>query len=153
MKARLFHAAVLILALGAFENAGKKPVIAASLEEVLPPGGEPALLVFFSVECQPCFDDLFEMIVHVERENLPVQVIGISDDPVDDLEAFAVKYSVRCPLVRDTRSRLKRRFRADSFPYKVILSKESVLYRDDTRLEFKERRRQAEKCLADIFSK
>lgn len=153
MNAGTLRLVMIFLTLTAFDNPGKIPVIAASIEEVLPPGAGPALLVFFSVECQPCFDDLLEMIVHVERENLPVRVIGISDDPADELEAFAVKYSVRCPFVRDKKNRLRRRFGADSFPFKVVISKDEVVYRDDTRLEYKERRRMAEKCLADVCSR
>ena len=128
----------------------KPPVVLTSLEAALPPTGTPVLLVFFSVGCSSCFDDLLEMALFVDRERLPVRVIGIGADPVPDLEEFAAKYAVKSPIVRDARGRLRRRFRADIVPFKIVLAEDAVLYRDDSRLDPGERLRRIKKCLLEL---
>jgi thiol-disulfide isomerase/thioredoxin len=126
------------------------PVVMSSLEEALPHDGTPALLVFFSTSCPSCFDDLLEMICFVKKKELSVRIIGISGDAKADLEAFMGKHSVGCSVVRDDRGRLRRRFGVDLVPYKIILSGDSVVYRDNDYLESDERRRRAGRCLIEL---
>jgi len=126
------------------------PAIAVSLEEALPADGRPCLLVFFSTDCEVCFDDLLEMNYFVSRHELDVRVIGISGDTASDLERFAAKHSLECPLVRDDRGRIRRRFRVDEVPFKIVLEGGAERYRDDVYRGFDERRRRAEECLLAI---
>ncbi len=139
---------IALMPIGA--GAERSPAVLTSLEAALPAMGTPALLVFFSAGCPSCFDDLLEMALFVDRERLPVRVIGIGSDSISDLEEFADKYSVKGPIVRDDRGRLRRRFRADLVPYKIILAEGNILYRDDSRLEPGERLKRIKKCLLEL---
>jgi len=152
-RARPGPAAAALAGLFLFSAGVEGPGVASSLEQVLPRDGTPALLVFFSPSCPSCFDDLLEMIHFVKMNKLPVRVIGISGGTEADLVAFIEKYSVGCSVVRDDRGKLRRRFRVDLVPYKIVLGRNSVLYRDDDRLEFSERRRRAGQCLIDLAGK
>ena len=146
-------AAAALAGLFLFSAGAEGPVVVSSLEEALPHDGAPALLVFFSASCPSCFDDLLEMIQFVKKNGLPVRVVGISGDTEADLVAFIEKYSVGCSVVRDDRGKLRRRFGVDLVPYKIVLRRNLVLYRDDDRLEFSERRRRAGQCLIDLAGK
>jgi hypothetical protein len=126
------------------------PAIALSLEEAFPADGRPCLLVFFSTDCEVCFDDLLEMNYFVDQKGLAVRVIGISGDTAADIEKFAAKHSLKCPLVRDDRGRIRRRFRVDDVPFKIVLEGGAERYRDDVYRGFDERRRRAEECLLAI---
>jgi hypothetical protein len=152
-RARPGPAAAALAGLFLFSAGVEGPGVASSLEQVLPRDGTPALLVFFSASCPSCFDDLLEMIHFVKKNGLPVRVIGISGGPEADLVVFIEKYSVACSVVRDDRGKLRRRFGVDLVPYKIVLRGNSVLYRDDDRLEFSERRRRAGQCLIDLAGK
>jgi len=121
-----------------------------SLEEALRADGRPCLLVFFSTDCEVCFDDLLEMNYFVDRNALAVRVIGISGDTAADIAKFAAKHSLKCPLIRDERGRIRRRFRVDDVPYKVVFDGGRERYRDDVYQGFDERRRRAEACLLAI---
>ncbi len=126
------------------------PAIAISLDEALPSDGRPCLLVFFSTDCEVCFDDFLEMNYFVARNGLAALVIGISGDTAADLEKFAAKHSLKCPLVRDDRGRIRRRFRVEDVPFKIVLEGGAERYRDDVYRGFDERRRRAEECLLAI---
>jgi hypothetical protein len=152
-RARLGPAAAALIGLFLFSADVEGPVVVSSLEEALPRDGTPALLVFFSASCPACFDDLLEMIHFIKKNRLNVRVVGISGDPKGDLEAFMEKHSVGCAVVRDDRGRLRRRFGVDLVPYKIVLRRGAVLYRDDDYLEFSERRRRAGQCLIDLVGR
>ena len=153
MISGFLRSAVLWMFLPVGAGLAGPPDILTSLEAALPPTGSPALLVFFSVGCPSCFDDLLEMAMFVDRERLPVRVIGISSDSASDLEEFAAKYSLKGPVVRDGRGRLRRRFKADIVPYKIVLAEDRVFYRDDSRLQPGERLRRIKKCLLELDKK
>jgi hypothetical protein len=141
----------VLLALGGFEaGAGDGRPVPGSLDEALPADGRPALVVFFSTGCPSCFDDLLEMAMFVRRNKLDLPVIGVCGDPESDIEAFVEKYSVQGPIVRDDRRRIRRRFKVDLLPYKIVLAGEKVLYRDDYYLPLGERSRRARQCLIEL---
>lgn len=133
-----------------FTMAAEDPVVLSSLAEALPREGTPVLLVFFSASCPSCYDDLLEMIHFVKKNGLAVRVVGISGDSKADLEAFMGKHSVGCSVVRDERGKLRRSFRVDLVPYKIVLQGDTVVYRDNDYLESSERRRKAGQCLIDL---
>jgi hypothetical protein len=146
-----FIVAAALLAFGCFgAGPGDGRPVQDSLEEALPADGRPALLVFFSTGCPTCFDDLLEMAVFVRRNGLDLAVVGVSGDPEADIEAFVEKYSVRYPVVRDGRARIRRRFKVDLLPYKIVLAGGKVVYRDDDRLPMGERSRRAQRCLIEL---
>ena len=150
MKRTRLDLAAVVAWLFLLSAGAEGPVVMSSLEEALPHDGTPALLVFFSASCPSCFDDLLEMIYFVKKKELSVRIIGISGDTKADLEAFMGKHSVGCSVVRDDRGRLRRRFGVDLVPYKIILSGDSVVYRDNDYLESDERRRRAGRCLIEL---
>ncbi len=126
--------------------------LCAGLEEAVPPGSGPALLVFFSTECSVCYEDLFEARYLVDKQRWPVAVVGVSAGPGGDLESFLEKHSWTRPVVHDRRRALFKRFRVDAPPYKVLLVGGAEAYRDDPRLPLEDRRKELERCMTRLFS-
>jgi hypothetical protein len=122
-----------------------------SVDEALPRDGRPALLAFFATGCPPCADDLLETAAFVRRNGLAVAVIGVCGDTERDIRAFVEKHSLACPVVRDERGRVRRRFGVGLLPMKIVLVAGKEVYRDDDRLPLDERRRRAERCLAGLM--
>ncbi|MGZ5479995.1 MAG: redoxin domain-containing protein [Candidatus Aminicenantales bacterium] len=127
--------------------------ICASLDEAAPPGTGPVLLVFFSIECPVCYQELFEARYLVDRGRWPVAVIGVSLALRDDLQAFLEKYAWTSPVVLDRRKTLFRRFKVDAVPYKALLVGTEAVYRDDPYLGSDARREELTKCLTRLFSR
>lgn len=141
-------------ALSALSCLGAGPVdrrpLQGSLEAVLPGNGRPVLIVFFSTGCQVCFEDLLEMAGFVRGRDLDLPIVGVCGDPEAEIEAFLEKYSIRAPIVRDGRGRIRRRFKVDLLPYKIVLAKGKEVYRDDYYLPLDERSRRVRRCLIDL---
>lgn len=129
---------------------GDRPVILHSLDEALPANGRPVLLVFFSTGCTPCFDDLLEMALFVRRQGLDLVVVGVTGETEAEIDEFVEKHSLTCPIVRDERGRIRRRFKVDLFPYKIVLAGGTEVYRDDYYLPLDERLRRAQRCLIEL---
>ena len=131
--------------------------VRAGLDEAVPPGSGPALLVFFSTECPVCYDDLFESRYLVERGGWPVAVVGVCAGPRPDLERFLEKHAWTLPVVHDRRRALVRRFKVDAPPHKVLLAgggaAAEAIYEDDPRLALEDRRKELERCLTRLFSR
>ncbi|MGZ5468324.1 MAG: peroxiredoxin family protein [Candidatus Aminicenantales bacterium] len=127
--------------------------ICASLDEAAPPGTGSVLLVFFSIECPVCYQELFEARYLVDRGRWPVAVIGVSLALRDDLQAFLEKYAWTSPVVLDRRKALFRKFKVDAVPYKALLVGTEAVYRDDPYLGSDARREELTKCLTRIFSR
>ncbi len=150
-RARAFVCWTALLALGCLGTGhGGDRSFPGSLEAVLPADGRPVLLVFFSTGCPVCFDDLLEMARFVRGKGMDLPIFGISGDLEADLEAFIDKYSVRAPIVRDARGRIRRRFKVDLLPYKVVMAGGKVVYKDDYYLPLGERSRRAQRCLIEL---
>lgn len=124
-----------------------------SLEEALAEPGRPALLVFFSLSCHVCWDELFEMKEFIEKYNIPVELIGIAREEPEELRAFAARYSFDHPVVHDRKKELYRRFKVKLEPHRVILEKNRIIYEDDRDLDFITRRERAKQCLLAIASR
>ncbi|MBD3413008.1 MAG: redoxin domain-containing protein [Candidatus Aminicenantes bacterium] len=105
-------------------------LIYESLDEVLRDYQGPCLLVFFSTSCQVCWEDLFDMRYFVQKNRIEVKLCGISREPLKELQIFIEKYSIDFPVVNDLKGILYKKFQVDLEPFKLILIKESVLYRD-----------------------
>ncbi len=150
-----FLTAAALVAAG-LTGPGVKPVdvrICASLDEAAPPGTGPVLLVFFSIECPVCYQELFEARYLVDRGRWPVAVIGVSLALHDDLQAFLEKYAWTSPVVLDRRKALFRKFKVDAVPYKALLVGTEAVYRDDPYLGSDARREELTKCLTRLFSR
>ncbi len=140
-----------LLALGSFgAGAGDAPPASVALDEALPADGRPALVVFFSTGCPTCFDDLLEMAAFIRTNKLELPIIGVCGDPAPEIGAFVEKYSFHDPIVRDDRRRIRRRFKVDLLPYKIVLAGGKELYRDDYYLPMAERSRRAQRCLIEL---
>ena len=134
-----------------FSAGAEGPVVLSSLEEVLPRDGTPALIVFFSVSCPSCFDDLLEMIHFVKKNGLPVRSSASAGTRMLTSRAFMEKYSVGCSVVRDNRGKAPQTIRRGPRALQDRpAAATAVLYRDDDYLEFSERRRRAGQCLIDL---
>src|SRR4030042_406749 len=75
--------------------------IYCSLEDAVPRPVRPLLLVFFSLECHPCWDELFEMRYFLEKNSIPVDLVGISSEREEELKPFLSKYAFSYPVVSD----------------------------------------------------
>ena len=141
----------VLLVFGGFgAGPGDGRPVQGSLEEALPADGRPALLVFFSTNCPACFDDLLEMAAFVRRNRIDLPIVGVCGDPEADIEAFIEKYSLRHPVVRDGRARIRRRLKVDLLPCKIVLAGGKEVYRDDYHLPLGERSRRAQRCLMEL---
>jgi len=129
---------------------GDRRFVLHSLDEALPANGRPALLVFFSTGCTPCFDDLLEMALFVRRNALDLAVVGVSGDTEAEITKFVEKHSLTWPVVRDERGRIRRRFKVDFLPYKIVLAGGTEVYRDDYYLVLDERLRRVQRCLIEL---
>lgn len=131
----------------------KKMKIFSSFSEAVPEKNGVFLLIFFSTDCAVCWDDLFEMKYFVEKNNLPVQIVGISRDSRKELERFLDKYSFNYSVVWDRKGELYNRFNVDLEPLKVILVNNKIMYKDDYYKNFSIRRKKIKECLLKIGSK
>ena len=111
------------------------------------------LLVFFSIECPLCYEELFESRYLLEEERWPVEVVGVSLALRDDLQAFLEKFAWTSPVVLDRRKVLFRRFKVDAVPYRVLLMGSEAVYQDDAYLGSEARREELKKCLKRLFSR
>lgn len=127
--------------------------IFGSLEEAAGRPERPLLLVFFSLECHVCWDELFEMRYFLEKNSIPVDLVGISPEPEGELRPFLAKYGFFHPVVSDRGKALFRRFHVRQEPFRVILDREAVLFLDDTSLDFFVRRDKVKQCLLEIASR
>ncbi len=127
--------------------------IVARLNEAAPRPERPLLLLFFSLGCHVCWEDLFEMKHFIESSHIPVDLVGVSSDPEEELRPFLKKYAFFHPVVSDRARTLYRRFRVRLEPFRVILDGDNVVYVDDTSADFFVRRGQAKRCLLEIASR
>ena len=127
--------------------------ICAGLDEAVPPGSGPVVIVFFSIECPVCYEELFETRYLIDQGGWPVAVVGVALALRDDLEAFLEKHSWTSPVVLDRRKVLFRRYKVDAVPFKVLLAGGEAVYRDDPYLGPEARREELAKCLTRLFSR
>jgi hypothetical protein len=127
--------------------------IYSSLEEAVPRPVRPLLLVFFSLDCHLCWEELFEMKHFLDKNSIPVDLVGVSHDREEDLRPFFGKFTFTHPVVSDRGKALYRRFGVRLEPFCVILDLGSVLYQDDSSLDFFIRRDKVKTCLAEIASR
>ncbi len=138
---------------GDYWNPEKQTQVFFSLEEAVSGSGEPQLLVFFSLACPVCWEELFEMKEFIEKFSIPVGIVGISRESPDELRAFAARYSFPYPIVYDEHKKLYRRFKVKLEPYRILLEKEQILYQDDLDENFQQRRDRIKRCLLEIASR
>jgi len=127
--------------------------IFSSLDEAVADPERPVLLVFFSLACHVCWDELFEMKEFIDKFSIPVEIIGISLDLPEELRAFVARYSFGHPVVCGRKKELYRRFKVKLEPCRVILERNRVIYQDDYDLDFLARREKAKQCLLAIASR
>jgi hypothetical protein len=150
----LFAAAALLA--GGLPGAAGDPAeirICSTLAEAAPAGTGPVLLVFFSVECPICYEELFEARYLVDKGGWPVEVVGVSIALREDLEAFLDKHAWTAPVVLDRRRALFRKYHVGAVPLKVLLLGTEAVYRDDPYLGPEARREELIRCLNRHFSR
>jgi peroxiredoxin len=129
------------------------PKIYLTLDEVPRPAQKPLVLVFFSLECAVCWEELFEVKYFIEKERIPVELAGISGEAREELEPFLAKYGFFYPVVSDRWRALYRRFRVKLEPVVVIIEGDRLIYQDSTVEDFSLRREKVKQCLLKIASK
>lgn len=113
-------------------DAGESEIkIFSSLEEAGLNPAEPLLLVFFSIDCHVCFEDLFEMKYFIEKNRLSLQLVGVTRDLPEEVEAFLSKYSFFYPVICDRKKALYRQHKVDLEPFKVVLAQGRMVWKDD----------------------
>jgi peroxiredoxin len=132
---------------------GGEVEIFGTLNEAAPRPDRPLLLVFFSLGCHVCWEELFEMKHFIENGAIPVDLIGISCEPEEELRPFLSKYAFFHPVVSDRAKALYRRFGVRLEPVRVILDGDKVIYKDDTAEDFFVRREKAKRCLLEMASR
>jgi peroxiredoxin len=127
--------------------------IVSSLAEAAPHPQRPIVLVFFSLECHVCWEELFEMRYFIQKNSIPIDLIGVTTDKREELEPFLRKYSFFHPVVSDRQRELYRRFQVRLEPATVIIRNERILYEDGPVEDYFARREKARKCLLEIAAK
>jgi peroxiredoxin len=127
--------------------------IVASLEEAAVRSPGPAVLVFFSLDCPVCWEELFEVRYMVEKHSIPIALVGISADSHEDLEPFLAKHAFFYPVVCDQARKLFRRFKVRLEPFIVVLDGERVIHQDNTAEPMDMRREKLKRCLLEITAK
>lgn len=126
--------------------------IYSSLEEAIGNSSQPVVLVFFSLACYVCWDELFEMKEFIEKFSLPVLLVGVSTDESEELKAFAARYSFQYPIVRDEEKKLYRQYQVRLEPDRLILVRNQAVYRDDSLLDYSLRREKVKNFLFGLIS-
>ncbi|MCX8159956.1 MAG: peroxiredoxin family protein [Candidatus Saccharicenans sp.] len=130
------------------------PAICSSLEEIAGYREQPLILVFISLACHVCWEELFEMKDFVEKMALPINLVGVSTESREQLENFVRRYSFSYPIIEDRNKTLFRRFRVRLEPFVVILdSKGEVFHLDDPILDFEARRDLNKKKILELVEK
>lgn len=130
------------------------PAIFSSLEEVTGYREGPLVLVFISLTCHVCWEELFEMKDFVEKMALPVNLVGVSAESRERLENFVRRYSFSYPVIEDRNKTLFRRFRVRLEPFVVVLnSRGEVFHVDDPILDFEARRDLNKKKIMELVEK
>jgi peroxiredoxin len=126
--------------------------IYSSLEEAIGNSSQPVVLIFFSLACYVCWDELFEMKEFIEKFSLPVLLVGVSTDESEELKAFAARYSFQYPIVRDEEKKLYREYQVRLEPDRLILVRNQAVYRDDSLLDYSLRREKVKNFLFGLIS-
>jgi len=134
-------------------EAAEDPRIVSSLAEAAPDPQKPLVLVFFSLDCHVCWEELFEMRYFIQEYSIPIDLIGVTMDKNDDLEPFLRKYSFFHPVVSDRQRELYRRFQVRLEPATVILENGRVLYRESPVEDYSNRKEKVRKCLLEIAAR
>ncbi|NPV82703.1 MAG: redoxin domain-containing protein [Candidatus Aminicenantes bacterium] len=130
------------------------PAIFSSLEEVTGYREGPLVLVFISLTCHVCWEELFEMKDFVDGMALPVTLVGVSAENRERLVQFIRRYSFSYPVIEDRNKTLFRRFRVRLEPFVVILdSSGEVFHLDDPALDFETRRELNKKKILEVAAK
>ena len=127
--------------------------IVRTLEEAAVRPERPVLLVFFSIECHVFWDELFEMRYFLEKNDIPVDLVGVSSDREEDLRPFLAKYGFSHPVVSDREKALFRRFSVRQEPFQVVLDRDTVVFLDNPSRDFYARRDKVKQCLLEIASR
>ena len=135
------------------QKGGEDVKVFATLAEAAPRPNRPVMLVFFSLKCHVCWEELFEMKHFILANDISVDLIGVSCDPVEELRPFLNKYAFTSPVVSDRAKAVYRRFRVRLEPFRVILDGDRVIHIDNTAEDFFVRRDRAKQCLLEIASR
>lgn len=137
-----------------YQGQSLKEEIYYSLEEIAGYRQRPLVLVFISLTCHVCWEELFEMKDFVDGMALPVTLVGVSAENRERLAQFIRRYSFRYPVIEDKNRTLFRRFRVRLEPFVVILdSSGEVFHLDDPALDFETRRELNKKKILEVAAK
>ncbi|MGQ9801498.1 MAG: peroxiredoxin family protein [Candidatus Saccharicenans sp.] len=127
------------------------PGLYASLEEIPGYRQRPLVLVFISLTCHVCWEELFEIKDYLEKMDLPAIPVGVSAESREELENFIRRYSFSYPVIEDRNKTLFRRFRVRLEPLVVILdARGEVFHVDDPVLDFPARRELTKKKILEL---
>jgi len=124
------------------------------IEEIAGYKERPLVLVFISLACHVCWEELFEMKDFVDGMSLPVTLVGVATESRERLEQFVRRYAFSYPLIEDQNKTLFRQFRVRLEPFVVVLdSTGEVFHLDDPALDFQTRRELNKKKILELLEK
>lgn len=124
--------------------------IVASLDQAVGDSLRPTVLMFFSLDCLVCWEELFEVRYLIEKNSISINLVGISADSIGDLEPFLAKHAFFYPVVSDPGRELFRRFNVRLEPRVLVLDGGRVIYRDNAAEAMDARREKLKRCLLEI---
>ncbi len=89
----------------------------------------------------------------VEKNSIPIVLVGISADSREDLEPFLAKHAFFHPVVCDRGRELFRKFKVKLEPLTVVIDGGRVVHRDNTAEAMDIRREKLKRCLLEITAK
>lgn len=118
-----------------------------SLQEAPVDLERPFLLIFFNVSCHVCWDELFVWREFVETRKIPVQLVGVTRDPEEEVNHFLKKYPLSFPIIFDRQGRLFRLYRVRLEPFLILGRGHEIIYKDNLMEPMAKRRGKLEQCL------
>lgn len=132
-------------------NQSFSSLLYSSLEEIPGYRQRPLVLVFISLTCHVCWEELFEIKDYIEKMDLPAVPVGVSAESREELENFVRRYSFSYPVIEDKNKALFRRFRVRLEPLVVVLDSRGEVYHiDNQALDFQARRELNKKKILEL---
>ena len=90
-------------------------------------GGRVVIVDFWATWCGPCVASIPHMNELAERFSSEAVVIGLSDEPVQTLEAFQAKNVMHYPMATDPSGAMKKSLAITGIPHAIVVSDDGIV--------------------------